>query len=216
MEITYLGHASFRIKGGKSIILTDPYDPSVVGLKFPKTAADIVTVSHAHQDHNASNLVKNPQKVIQGPGEYEVAGISIIGISSFHDDKKGVIRGKNTIYIFEIEDKRIAHLGDLGEVLTETSINDLGNIDILMIPVGGEFTLGPKEAVDLVTALEPSIVIPMHYNIPQINQETFGKLAVVDEFLSKVGLTTEKADKLIVKGDLGEESKVVVLKPQNA
>lgn len=212
MEITFLGHSSFKLKGKTGSVVTDPFDPQMVGLKYSGVEGDIVTVSHEHDDHNQVSLVRNVKKVISGPGEYEILGISILGFPSFHDDKEGSVRGKNTIYVFEIDGLRIAHLGDLGHALSEELVEDLGDIDILMVPVGGEYTIGPDEATNVVSAIEPTIVIPMHYQMPGLKPETFSKLTPVDSFLKEVGLTSENLPKLIVKKEeLGEDKKVVVL-----
>jgi len=212
MEITFLGHSSFKLKGKTGSVVTDPFDPQMVGLKYSGVEGDIVTVSHEHDDHNQVSLVKSVKKVISGPGEYEILGISILGFPSFHDDKEGSVRGKNTIYVFEIDGLRIAHLGDLGHALSEELVEDLGDIDILMVPVGGEYTIGPNEATNVVSAIEPTIVIPMHYQMPGLKSETFSKLTPVDSFLKEVGLTSENLPKLIVKKEeLGEDKKVVVL-----
>lgn len=216
MEITYLGHSSFRLRSKDASVVTDPFDPKLVGLKFPKVSADIVTISHEHKDHSSSEQVKDVQMVINGPGEYEIKGVSIVGIPTFHDDKKGENRGKNTLYIFEMDKIRIAHLGDLGHKLEEGTVEELGTVDILMIPVGGEYTIGPALATEAIRDIEPSIVLPMHYKIPGM-EKSFDKLSSVDEFLKEVGMSVEEMDKLsIKKGDLLEgESKVIVLKPKS-
>ena len=212
MEITYLGHASFKIKGKKAALVTDPFNPKNVGLKFSGVVADIVTISHGHGDHNASELVKETQMVIEGPGEYEIKEVTILGLSTFHDDKKGAERGSNTIYVIEMEEMRLAHLGDLGHKLDENILNSIGEIDVLMIPIGGFYTIDSSAAVEITREIEPSIVIPMHYNQPGLNQEAFGKLENVDSFLKELGLVVEKLDKLSAKkSDLQEEQKVVVL-----
>ena len=212
MEISYLGHSCFRIKAAGGYLVTDPFDPKMVGLKFSGVEADIVTISHDHQDHNQYQLVKGVKRVVSGPGEYEIAGISIIGIPCFHDEKKGELRGKNTIYIIEAEGLRVCHLGDLGHPLAQEQIEEIGEVDILMVPVGGEFTVGPKEASGVVMDIEPKIVIPMHYKLQGLNPEVFSKLASVDEFLKEVSLPTERLPKLSVKKEeLAEETKAVVL-----
>lgn len=216
MEIIYLGHSSFRIKTKGASIVTDPYDPKMVGLKFPKISADIVTVSHEHNDHNRRELVKNVRKIVDGPGEYEIGGVSIVGLPSFHDDKGGSVRGKNTIYILEAESLRLVHLGDLGHKLDESQIEVIGDVDVLMVPVGGEYTIGASTASEIVHALTPKIIIPMHYKMAALNQETFGKLEPIETFLKEVALPVESAEKLVVKGILEETQKVVKLKPVNA
>ena len=163
MEVTFLGHSSFKIKGKTASVVTDPYDAKMLGIKFPKVDATIVTVSHDHPDHNQDGLIENVTKVIKGPGEYEIAGISVIGLTSYHDDKKGELRGKNTIYIFEVDGIRIAHLGDLGHAIPEETLDKIGAVSILMIPVGGFYTIGPVQAMEVVHAIEPSLILPMHY-----------------------------------------------------
>lgn len=212
MDIVYLGHSSFRLRGKSASLVTDPYDPKMVGFKYGGVSADIVTISHNHEDHNQADLVKDVQKVISGPGEYEVRGVSIIGIPSYHDNKKGELRGKNTIYVIEMDRLRIVHLGDLGHTLPEDTLEDLGTVDILLIPVGGEYTIGPSEAAELVRSIEPSVTIPMHYHLSGINEESFGKLAKLDDFLKDAGLSSEVMEKFsIKKEELQEEQKVIVL-----
>jgi len=215
MDITYLGHSSFKLRGKTACVITDPFDPKFVGLKYSSADADIVTISHNHSDHNQSQLVKGVRMVVNGPGEYEISGVSIIGIPSFHDAKKGEERGNNTIYVFEIDGLRIAHLGDLGEVLFDEQISQLGNIDVLMIPVGGEYTIGPKEAVKMVGEVGPYFVIPMHYKVDGLSPE-FSKLEPVETFLSECGLTVERIDKFSLKKEdiLEDRSTKVILLPQ--
>ncbi|TEU02218.1 hypothetical protein E3I18_01380 [Candidatus Woesebacteria bacterium] len=216
MDITFLGHSSFRLKGKTATVVTDPFDPEVVGLKFPKVAADIVTVSHQHEDHNQADLVKDVKRLVSGPGEYEIMGVSIIGIPTFHDEKKGAKRGKNTIYVYEMDGLRLVHLGDLGHKLHEKILEKIGDIDILMVPVGGEYTIGPTEAVEVARAIEPKMVIPMHYQMPGLNPATFAKLSSTKPFLAEIGLLVEKTDKLSVKKEnIGEESKVILLEKKN-
>jgi len=185
-------------------------------LKFPKISADLVTVSHAHDDHSFVQAVSGVKKIIDGPGEYEIAGVSIIGSRTYHDSKKGVERGKNTIYVIEMDDLRLVHLGDLGHRLSEDMLEELGEVDVLMIPVGGVYTIGPGEAGEIVRDIEPAITIPMHYKTPGLNPDTFGELSSVDEFLKETGLPVERIEKLsIKKSELGEEMKVVVLEKKS-
>jgi len=214
MDIVYLGHSSFKLRGKSVSVVTDPYDSGVVGFKYPSSEADIVTVSHDHKDHNQSSVVKNVKKVIFGAGEYEIAGVSIIGISQFHDEVKGEKRGKNIIYIYEMDDFRLCHLGDLGHILSDEMVGQIGDIDILMIPVGGFYTIGPKEAVEIIGKINPYFVIPMHYKVSGINRDTFSELFPVEDFLSNSGLSVEKMQKFTVKkGDIMEDqsTKVIVL-----
>jgi len=211
MDITYLGHSSFKIKTKSATVVTDPF-PDEIGIKFPKVTASIVTVSHTqHSDHNNVEGVSEVKKVISGPGEYEVSDVSILGFPSFHDDSKGKEAGKNTIYVFETEGIRIAHLGDLGHKLSEEEVATLGDIDVLMIPVGGENTLDAKGASEVLRSIEPNITIPMHFKVPGLNKKVFERLAGVEEFVSETGLPVEKEKKLTLKGLLGEEQKIVIL-----
>lgn len=211
MDITYLGHAAFKIKTAKATIVTDPFDPKMVGLKFPKVSADLVTVSHHHPDHDFIEAVTDIRKVIDGPGEYEALDVSVFGFPSTHDDKGGVERGKNTIYVIEADGLRLAHLGDLGDALTDAQVNELGDIDVLFIPVGGFFTIGAKQAGEVVAAIEPNIVVPMHYQQNGLNANNFSQLASVDDFISSSTLPNERTAKLTVKaGSVDETSKIVV------
>jgi L-ascorbate metabolism protein UlaG (beta-lactamase superfamily) len=212
MQIFYFGHSSFRLRGTDASIITDPFDPKMVGFKFPKMDADIVTVSHDHKDHNKVDVVKGKFRVVDGPGEYEIKGVSIIGISSYHDDKKGKERGKNTIYVFEMDSLRLVHLGDLGHELKEKTIEKMGEIDILMIPVGGEYTIDSTTAVKVARDIDPKIIIPMHYQMKGLDKKTFGKLTDEKKFLSDMSLPVEEVDKLTInKTNLGEEQRVVVI-----
>lgn len=208
MDITWLGHASFKIKGKVASVVTDPYDPQL-GLKLPKVEADIVTISHDHYDHNAASLVGGEPFVINGPGEYEVKGINIIGVSSYHDNKKGAERGKNTLYNIKVDNVNIAHLGDLGqEELSSEQIESLGNVDILMIPVGSVYTIDAGTAAKITAALEPSVVIPMHY----ADKNAKVNLEDVEKFLKEMGKEDVKPiGKLtITKDKLPEESQVIL------
>ncbi|MEX0616894.1 MAG: MBL fold metallo-hydrolase [Candidatus Woykebacteria bacterium] len=209
MDITWLGHASFRIKGKNAAVVCDPYEEKI-GLKFPKSDADIVTVSHEHYDHNAAALVGGEPFVVSGPGEYEIKGVNIVGVSSFHDNKKGTVHGKNTLYNIKIDNVNIAHLGDLGQdALSSEQIDALGNVDILMIPCGSVFTIDAATAAKIVASLEPSIIIPMHY----FDKEAKVELEKVDKFLKEMGKEeVEPTVKLsITKEKLPEEPQIVLL-----
>lgn len=215
MEIYYLGHSSFRIKGKDATVVSDPYNQVKVpdfGLKFPKVEAQVVTVSHLHPDHNAPELVEGKPFVVSGPGEYEIKGVSIFGFPSFHDGKLGKERGVNTIYLIEMDGLRICHLGDLGEMLSDQKLEEIDGVDILMIPVGGFYTIGPKEASELVTKIEPLIVIPMHFRTDKTGSE-FAKLSTVEDFLKESGVESAlPLPKLVITKDkLPEERQVVLL-----
>jgi L-ascorbate metabolism protein UlaG (beta-lactamase superfamily) len=181
MDITSLGHSSFRIHGKIATVVTDPFDSAFIGLKFPKhVAADIVTVSHGHEDHNATSQIEDNPFIVSGPGEYEIRGVGIVGIASHHDAEKKEL---NTIYRIEIEDLSIVHLGDLGRMLTSEEIDELDGVDILMIPVGGTYTIDATLAAKLASEIDPSIVIPMHYQRPGLKFD----LAPVSAFLKEMG-----------------------------
>lgn len=210
MDITYLGHASFKLKGKTASLVVDPYDTSV-GPKFPKSEADIVAVSHDHFDHNSTNNVSGDPFIISGPGEYEVKGVEVVGVSSFHDNKQGAERGTNTIYNFKIDKINICHLGDLGqESLTDQQIQEIGNVDILLLPVGGFFTIDATQANKIASQLEPRIIIPMHF---KDNDTKIEELAPVDKFLKEVGKESlEPVNKLTITPDkFSDETQVVLL-----
>ncbi len=213
MDIYFYGQAMFKIKGKTATLVIDPFDPNVTGLKLPKPAdleADAVLVTHNHPDHN--NLAALPGEPLQvlGPGEYEIKGASINGISVFHDKVQGAERGKNTIYHINIDGLNIVHLGDLGHVLNEEQTQGIDDVDILLIPVGGNYTIDAKAASEVVSQLEPSIIIPMHYGgLPGLKVD----LAPVEEFLKEMGSeNVQPQSKLYVTKDkLPEEPQVVVL-----
>jgi L-ascorbate metabolism protein UlaG (beta-lactamase superfamily) len=213
MDITSLGHASFRIRGKAATVITDPYDSSAVGLKFPKhVEANVVTVSHGHADHNSVEQIEGSPYVIEGPGEYEVKGVGVVGISTFHDDAKGQERGRNTMYRLEIDGVAIVHLGDLGHTLSSAEVDQLGSVDILMVPVGGVYSLDPAGAVAVVNEIDPSIVIPMHYGRPELDQKQFGGLSPLSAFLKEIGKEAAPQAKLsTTKDKLPAEMQVVVL-----
>jgi L-ascorbate metabolism protein UlaG (beta-lactamase superfamily) len=218
MQIIWKGQSCFQIninssKNGETKLVIDPFDEKI-GLKLPKLEADILLVTHDHFDHNNIKAVEGKPFIISGPGEYEIKGVYIQGISAFHDKSQGKERGRITCYTIETEDGlKICHLGDLGQSeLTEEQLDLMADVDILMIPVGGVYTIGSSEAFKIINQIEPKIVIPMHYQIPKLNL----KLDGVDKFLKAMGAKNlEPQSKLsIKKKDLGEEeTRVVVLKP---
>lgn len=212
MEINYLGHACFKIKSSNTKLLIDPFDSKMVGIKLPPQEVDGVLVTHNHADHNFVDVARGYRKVIDAPGEYEIGGISIIGFSTFHDNKGGQERGNNTIYLIEAEGLKLLHLGDLGHTLTEKQLEAVGEVNVLMIPVGNKYSIGPKDAVKVVRDIEPQFVLPMHFYFEGINKEVFEGLLPVEDFLSEVGLPVERLPKLSLKlPDLTEDQKVVLL-----
>lgn len=216
MEITYLGHSSFKLRGKTVTVVTDPYDSEFVGLKFPKTQADIVTVSHQHKDHNFTSAVENGPFIISEPGEYEIKGVSVFGYPSFHDEKSGELRGKNIVYLIEIDGLKICHLGDLGGSLSGNIMEEIGTMDVLMIPVGGSVTLELNETTEFIRQAEPKIVLPMHFKTDDL-KKTFDELSSLNDFVTKFGVDNpEKTDKLsIAKDKLPEETKVILLEKKS-
>lgn len=216
MEITFIGHASFKLRGNKATVVTDPFDPAFLNLKFPKVEADIVTVSHEHADHNyLEGIMTTDPLIIQGPGEYESKGVNIIGVSSFHDDKNGAERGVNTIYRYEIDGISLVHLGDLGHKLSDSQLELLDGVDILMIPVGGFYTMPSSTAVEVVNQIEPLVIIPMHYLTQDLKGPEFAKLSPVDVFLKEMGKehVEPQAKFNITKDKKPVETTIVVLTP---
>lgn len=214
MEIIPLGHASFKLRGRQATVVTDPYESAMVGLKFPKhVEANIVTISHEHQDHNAASIVSGNPFVVRGPGEYEVKGVSIIGTPTFHDEEKGAKRGRNTVYRIEIDGMVVVHLGDLGHVLASHQVDVLDGVDILLVPVGGFYTINAAQAAEVVSELEPVIVVPMHYGRLQLNQQAFGSLLPVAAFLKEMGKEdiTPQPKLSISRDKLPPELQVVIL-----
>ena len=183
MDISWLGHSCFKIKGSHATVITDPYSPSL-GYSLGKPTARIVTVSHQHPGHSYFQGVGGEPRVITGPGEYEISGILIIGIATFHDAERGGKRGKNTIYLMEVDEVSVCHLGDLGHVLTAEQAEELGNVDILLLPVGGVSTINASAAAEVVRRLEPKVVIPMHYKTQALSWE----LEPVGRFLKEIGV----------------------------
>lgn len=219
MHLTYLGHSCFKLKGKRGTIVTDPYFDDV-GFSLPTVSADIVTVSHGHKDHSAHGLVsgtarrKNPF-IIDQPGEYEVGGLSVFGVKTYHDDQEGAERGSNIVFTMLVDDLRVCHLGDLGHELTPEQIEAIGHIDVLLCPVGGESTVGPEQAVKVIRSIEPSIVVPMHYQTDRHNKEIFGNKARIEDFIKVYGAEVTPVDKLdLAKSRMPEETELVVLTEQ--
>jgi len=217
-KIYWAGQSCFQISVSNSRdhsadIVIDPFDEEI-GLKLPNLSADILLVTHDHKDHNNVKGVKGEPFLIEGPGEYEVKGVFVQGIPSFHDDKEGKERGQNTIYVLEAEEMRFCHLGDLGQKqLTDEQLEKIDGVDVLMIPVGGEYTIDSSEAQKIIGQIEPKIVIPMHYALAKSKS----KLDDVSKFLKTMGKPSVAAiDKLVVKASaLPKEgaTEIVVLQP---
>lgn len=217
VDIYFYGQACFKIRGKGASVVLDPYSNDFTGLKLPKLDANIVCVTHDHEDHNFVQGVKgidgNEPFLIKGPGEYEISGVNIVGVSSLHDDKEGAERGKNTIYQITIDEVNVVHLGDLGQKkLTQEQVEEI-SCDVLLIPVGGTYTIGAKDAPEIIAQLEPKIIVPMHYKVPNLKFD----LEEVDAFLKTMGKeNSEKMSKLSVSRDkLPEEVEISLLEVSN-
>lgn len=216
MKITYLGHAAFTIETNGKTILIDPYNPENIGMKWKNVEADIVCITHPHEDHAFLEGVEGNPFVIDSPGEYEVADIRFAGVPAYHDDKDGAERGTITMYVIESEGIFVGHFGDIGHSLGEEQQERLGVVDVLMIPVGGVFTITDEQAASMVAEIEPAMVIPMHYGQPGTKTEEWG-LAPLSDFLKEMGSDeVEPIKSLTIKNktSLPEETEVVVLTPQ--
>jgi len=208
MEITWLGYSCFRLKGKQTTVVTDPFPPDL-GYSLGKPTADIVTVSHQHPGHSYVQGIGGEPKILTGPGEYEISGVMTLGIQTYHDSEHGTQLGKNIIFVFEIDELVVCHLGDLGHTLTTEQIAKIDASDILLVPVGGVSTIDAAHAAEIVRRVEPKIVIPMHYKTLVLKRE----LAPVDRFLKEMGVKEAVPQpKLVVnKNSLPLTLQVVVL-----
>ena len=211
MYITWLGQSCFKLQdkiGSDGVMLVmDPYADEF-GLKMPRFEADIVTVSHDHHDHNNLGAIRGNPYIINTAGEYEVKSVFIEGVEAWHDEKNGAKRGKNIIYRVEMEDISVTHLGDLGHVLETKQLEKLEGTDILLIPVGGKYTINAAKAVEVISQIEPRIVIPMHYKVPGLKVDIEG----VEKFIKELGLKPRTEEKLkISKKDLPQEDMELVV-----
>ena len=185
MRIKWYGHASFLIQTSGKNIITDPYVPGAFGaLRYGPIPDNchIALVSHDHDDHNGVSSLKGSPKVFNSPGTYQVDGIKIKGIHTYHDSSKGKERGENIVFVVESEGIKVCHLGDLGHVLSDAEVKEIGQVDVLLIPVGGTYTIGPEEARRVVDLLKPRVVIPMHYKTPKCGFP----LKSVDDFIKGI------------------------------
>ena len=208
MEISWLGHSCYRIRGRQTTVITDPYSPGL-GYSLGKPTASIVTVSHQHPGHSYTQGIGGNPRPITGPGEYEISNILIIGVATFHDDDRGKIRGKNTVYLIEMDEIAICHLGDLGHVLTNEQVEELGNVDVLLLPVGGVSTIDATMAAEIVRQLTPKVVVPMHYKTQALNWE----LEPVERFLKEIGAleVIPQAKLSLTKSNLPDSTQVFLL-----
>ena len=208
MDITWLGHSCFRLRGREATVVTDPCPPSS-GYSIGKPNADIVTISHGHENHSYKKGVAGEPVILDRPGEYEIRGAFVTGIGTYHDTDKGATQGPNTAFVIEMEEVRVCHLGDLGHTPTAQQVEEISGVGVLLIPVGGNTTIDEATAAEVVNLLEPAIVIPMHYQ----TEATKDKLASVDRFLQEMGAKdVEPLSRLsVTRSSLPQETKVVLM-----
>ncbi|MDE3094444.1 MAG: MBL fold metallo-hydrolase [Chloroflexota bacterium] len=208
MEITWLGHACFRIRAKEATVITDPCDRST-GYSLGRPSADIVTVSIHDRAHDYAEGVAGSPRVIDGPGEFEIAHASIVGITTYRGKGRQVESGRNVAYVIELEDVRIGHLGGIGHVPTSDQLEEMSNVDVLLVPVGGGESLDAPPAAETVSLIEPKLVIPMHYKTDV--EKT--KLDPVDRFLKEMGAaaTQPQAKLSVTRSSLPGETQVLVL-----
>ncbi len=212
MVITWYGQACFKIQSGDTVVAIDPFGKEI-GLTSPRFRADVALVTHAHPDHANTNSLGGGPFIISGPGEYEVKGVNVIGIETFHDSSSGAMRGKNTLYVIDMEEIRLLHMGDFGEseLRTET-LDAVGDVDIVMIPVGGTYTIDGKAAAKIVRQIEPAYAIPIHFRIPGLALA----LEPADAFLKEMGAAgNSPQEKLVIRRkDIvpGKKTEIIILK----
>lgn len=210
MEITWFGHSCFRLtERSMATVVTDPFDSSVIGYEALKLRSDILTISHDAPGHSFSGAVKGFSHIIDGPGEFEIGGVFITGVQTDINGKKAADRPRNTLYVFDYDGLNVAHLGDLKQVPSQTEVEALGNVHIALVPVGGGQALNAAKAAEVVSLIEPNIVIPMHYStkVAKIQLDPLGK------FLKEMGLTSHETQPSlkITRSGLPDETKVIVL-----
>ena len=210
MEISWYGHSCFRlVERGLASVVTDPFDSEVVGYEPLRLKADIVTISHNAAGHNYTQAVKGSSHTIDGPGEFEIGGVFITGVQTDGVGKKASDKPRNTLYVFDYMGITIAHLGDLRSVPTQAEIEALGTVHVALVPVGGGEGLNAAKAAEVVSLLEPNLVIPMHYRTPAAKMD----LDRLEKFLKEMGLhEAETVPSLkVTKSSLPDETKVVVM-----
>ncbi len=216
MEITWFGHSCFRLRDRDATVVTDPFDKSL-GYPLPRVRADIVTVSHDHPHHNYLKGVKGDFKIVNSPGEYEIKSVFVTGIPTYPPRRRRKSAGdgdsgRNIIFVFEFNGLSVCHLGDLAQVPTQTQVEALSNVDVLLVPVGGGTSLNAAQAAEIISLIEPYIVIPMHYKTSTSSLN----LNTVNKFLKEMGTPRiEPIDVLkVTRSSLPQETQVVVLNPK--
>ncbi len=209
MKIQWLGQSCFLMVSGQGVwVLADPFDPKI-GYRAPAVPADIVTTSHAHGDHNYIQAVQGKFDVVNQPGETNLHGIPIKGISSFHDDTRGSQRGQNILFRFTIDGLNVLHCGDLGHLLSPEQVQAIGPVDVLLIPVGGHYTIDAATAVKVMKQLNPALTIPMHFRTPAVSMP----IETIEPFLREAGggKKIEKTEMEVTKETLPQPAGIIVL-----
>lgn len=208
MEIVWLGHSCFRIRGREATVLTDPCPPAS-GYAIGKPTADIVTISHRHDNHSYLKAVAGTPTVLEGPGEYEISDAFITGIATYHDGSKGMDHGPNVAFVLEMEGIKLCHLGDLGHTPSAEQAEEMTGADILFVPVGGNTTLDGVKAAEVVALLEARLVVPMHYKTAAFK----GELDTPERFLKEMGATAHEpqAKLSVTRTQLPTDVQVVLL-----
>jgi L-ascorbate metabolism protein UlaG (beta-lactamase superfamily) len=218
MEITWYGHSCFRLtERNYATVVTDPFDHKVAGYDALKLKADIVTVSHEAPGHNNTDVVKGAAHVIEGAGEFEIGSVFITAVQTDgggSGKKKSDKSGKNTLYVFDYDGLTVAHLGDLKQILTQAEIEALGTVNVALVPVGGGSSLNAAKAAEVISLIEPNLVIPMHYATP----DSIISLDSLNKFLKEMGLGKQEAQPTlkVTRSSLPDETHVVVLEYQKS
>jgi L-ascorbate metabolism protein UlaG (beta-lactamase superfamily) len=213
MEITWYGHSCFRLTERNFVtVVTDPFDNKVVGYDALKLKAEIVSISHDAPGHNNSDAVKGTTHVLTGPGEFEIGGVFITAVQTDSAAKKAKDNIRNTIYVFDYDGITVAHLGDLQKIPTQNEIELLGSVNVALVPVGGGTSLNAAKAAEVVSMLEPNLVIPMHYATPDAKI----KLDEINKFIKEMGLSKQEAQPSlkVSRSSLPDETHVIVLEYQ--
>lgn len=218
MEITWYGLSCFRLRERGTTVICDPYDKKATSLSMPRIKADIVTVSHDRPGHNGVSAVTGEPKVFSGPGDYEVGGVLITGLTTFHKSVNGWPPERNVAYFFDFDGFTVGHLGDLGQVPQQRQVEELGEIDVLLVPVSGQNTLDASRMTEVISLLEPRIVVPMHYLHPGLKGGLADSLEPVDKFLKELGVGEPEVQSSLkmTKSGLPEETQVVLLEPSGS
>jgi L-ascorbate metabolism protein UlaG (beta-lactamase superfamily) len=207
MEISWLGHSCFQLRGKNVTLITDPFSPQLEH-SLGKINAPIVTISHNHPGHNFIGGIDGNPRIVHGPGEYEISDVLITGVASYHDNKHGQELGRNTIYVIHMDDLIVCHLGDLGHILQEEQLEEVADADVLLIPIGGQHTINAAQAAEVISQVEPHIVIPMHYS-PSVGDAP----NPLDKFCREMGIEaiTPQPKLSITRSALPAETQVIIL-----